>query len=57
MRAHGHRDDDLDAQGLGLGLAIVRDCVDAMHATVTVESTEGAGSAFTLAWPRSARSL
>jgi len=56
VRAHGHRDDDLDTQGLGLGLAIVRDCMDAMHATVTVESTEGAGSVFTLSWPRSARS-
>ena len=55
VRAHGHRDDDLGTQGLGLGLAIVRDCMDAMHASVTVTSTEGAGSAFTLAWPRSAR--
>jgi signal transduction histidine kinase len=56
VRAHGHRDNDLDTQGLGLGLAIVRDCMDAMHATVTVESTEGTGSVFTLSWPRAARS-
>lgn len=55
VRAHGHRDDDLGTHGLGLGLAIVRDCVDGMHASVTVVSTEGAGSAFTLAWPASAR--
>lgn len=55
VRAHGHRDDDLGTQGLGLGLAIVRDCVDGMHGSVTVVSKEGAGSAFTLAWPASAR--
>lgn len=55
VRAHGHRDDDLDTHGLGLGLAIVRDCVDAMHANVTVVSIDGKGSAFTLAWPASAR--
>ena len=55
VRAHSHRDDDLDTQGLGLGLAIARDCIDAMQARVTVASTEGAGSAFTISWPASAR--
>lgn len=55
VRAHGHRDADLGTQGLGLGLAIARDCIDAMHATMTVVSTEGAGSAFTVAWPPSTR--
>ena len=55
VRAHSHRDDDLDTQGLGLGLAIARDCIDAMQARVTVASTEGAGSAFTIVWPASAR--
>ncbi len=54
VRAHSHRDDDLDTQGLGLGLAIARDCVDAMQARVTVTSTEGAGSSFTIVWPASA---
>jgi two-component system sensor histidine kinase ResE len=51
VRAHSDRDEELGAQGLGLGLAIVRECMEAMKGTVTVTSEEGAGATFTLAWP------
>lgn len=51
VRAHAHRDEELGAQGLGLGLAIVRECMDAMNGTVTVSSEEHVGTAFTLTWP------
>lgn len=52
VRAHADRDDELGAQGLGLGLAIVRECMEAMSGTITVTSEEGQGAAFTLTWPR-----
>jgi signal transduction histidine kinase len=50
-RAHAdHR--ELDAvKGVGLGLAIVDDCVHAIGGSVTVESTEGAGTRFTVTLP------
>ena len=51
VRAHADRDEELGAQGLGLGLAIVRECMEAMKGTVTVTSEEGKGAAFTLTWP------
>lgn len=51
IRAHADRDEELGAQGLGLGLAIVRECMDAMNGTVTLSSEEAVGSAFTLTWP------
>lgn len=50
-RAHAHRDEELGAQGLGLGLSIVRECMEAMGGTVTVESQEHQGAAFVLTWP------
>jgi signal transduction histidine kinase len=50
-RAHGDRA-ELDAiTGVGLGLAIVDDCVKAMNGTITVESREGEGSAFVMRLP------
>lgn len=55
VRVHAHLDDELGAQGLGLGLSIVRECMDAMGGTVTVTSTEGKGTTFHLTWPASAR--
>lgn len=51
VRAHADRDEELGAQGLGLGLAIVRECMEAMKGSVTVTSEEGVGTAFTLTWP------
>jgi signal transduction histidine kinase len=50
VRAHAHLDDELGAQGMGLGLSIVRECMDAMGGSVTVESVEGDGTTFTLDW-------
>ncbi len=53
-RAHADRA-ELDAvSGVGLGLAIVDDCVTAMNGTITVESTEGAGTLFCLTVPPAA---
>jgi signal transduction histidine kinase len=50
VRAHEQRDSELGAHGLGLGLAIVRECMEASQGTVSVESVEDAGTAFTLVW-------
>ena len=50
VRVHAHLDGELGAQGMGLGLSIVRECMDAMGGTITVESTEGSGATFTLEW-------
>ena len=50
VRAHAHLDDELGAQGMGLGLSIVRECMDAMGGSVNVESVEGSGTTFTLEW-------
>lgn len=50
VRAHSDRDDELGAQGLGLGLAIVRESMEAMRGKVTVTSEEQKGAAFTLTW-------
>lgn len=46
-----HLDDELGARGLGLGLPLVRECMDAMGGWVTVESIEGEGTTFTVEWP------
>lgn len=54
VRVHDDRDEELGAQGLGLGLAIVRDCMHAVNGTVGVTSEEGVGTTFTLAWPAAA---
>jgi signal transduction histidine kinase len=40
------------AAGLGLGLAVVRELVEAMKGTITVDSAPGRGAAFTVRLPR-----
>jgi signal transduction histidine kinase len=37
--------------GTGLGLALVRQTVDAHHGTIAVAETEGGGATFTLVFP------
>jgi signal transduction histidine kinase len=51
VRVHTHLDDELGAQGMGLGLSIVRESMEAMGGIVGVESAEGHGTTFTLEWP------
>jgi signal transduction histidine kinase len=51
-RAHAERDAELGVHGLGLGLNIVRECMEAMHGTVEVRSVENQGTTFVLSWPR-----
>lgn len=55
VRAHAHLDDELGAQGMGLGLAIVRESMDALDGTIAVTSAVGTGTTFTLDWPRAQR--
>ena len=50
VRVHAHLDDELGAQGLGLGLSIVRESMEAMGGHVAVESVEGQGTTFILEW-------
>jgi signal transduction histidine kinase len=50
VRAHEQRDSELGAHGLGLGLAIVRECMEASQGTVAVDSVEHTGTTFTLVW-------
>lgn len=49
--AHALRHDDVVPRGLGVGLSIVRDCMDAANGSVRVESMAGKGTTFKLAWP------
>jgi signal transduction histidine kinase len=51
-RGHPERDGELGASGLGLGLSIVADCVDALKGDIHVESVLGEGTAFFLELPR-----
>jgi signal transduction histidine kinase len=50
VRAHAERDDELGARGLGLGLAIVRESMQACQGAISVESAEHVGTTFTLTW-------
>ena len=47
---HAHLDDELGAQGLGLGLSIVRESMEAMGARWLWSRLEGQGTTFTLEW-------
>ena len=51
VRVHAQLDDELGAHGLGLGLSIVRESMEAMGGTVSVTSDEGGGTTFVLDWP------
>ena len=55
VRAHAQRDRELGAEGLGLGLSIVRESMDACGGSVRLESTEGEGTTVTLTWPEQTR--
>ena len=50
-RAHADQIELDSVKGVGLGLAIVDDCISAMGGTIAVESVEGAGTQFTLTIP------
>lgn len=50
-RAHADHAQLESVTGVGLGLAIVDDCVSAMDGSVKVESEEGVGTTFVLALP------
>jgi signal transduction histidine kinase len=56
FRGHVDRDRELGVEGLGLGLSIVRDCSNALNATVNVDSVDGDGTTFTIAVPLKGRS-
>ena len=55
-RAHADRAGLESIVGVGLGLAIVDDCITAMRGSVSVESKEGAGTAFVITLPPTPRS-
>jgi signal transduction histidine kinase len=50
-RAHADRGDLSHVPGIGLGLAIVDDCVRSIGGIIEVESDEGAGTTFVLRLP------
>lgn len=50
-RAHSDHPEFESLAGVGLGLAIVDDCVNAMGGTITVESVEGEGTEFRVTLP------
>ncbi len=50
-RAHADHPDLADVPGIGLGLAIVEDCVREMGGRILVDATEGEGTSFTLRLP------
>lgn len=55
-RAHAHLDGALGVTGLGLGLAIARDCARTLGGDISVESQEGVGTTFRLWFPRAGAS-
>ncbi|MGE4055197.1 MAG: sensor histidine kinase [Vicinamibacterales bacterium] len=56
FRAHAAQDGALGTDGLGLGLAIVAECVKAMGGTIAFTSREGVGSTFVVTLPVQAES-
>ena len=55
VRAHSARDTELGVRGMGLGLSIVPECLDAMGGTITAESVETKGTTFTITLPTDRR--
>lgn len=53
-RAHADQPEYESVSGVGLGLAIVDDCVIAMHGTITVDSRRGEGTTFSVSLPSGA---
>lgn len=51
VRVHASRDGELGVHGLGLGLAIAAECVEAVGGSIRVESSVGHGSAFFVTVP------
>ncbi|TFG64189.1 MAG: sensor histidine kinase, partial [Nitrospirales bacterium] len=49
-----HRKPEIGTEGLGLGLSIVKQLVELHGATITVESTVGAGTTFCIRFPKTA---
>ena len=47
-----HRRPEIGTEGLGLGLSIVKQLVDLHGATITVDSTVGAGTTFCIRFPK-----
>lgn len=47
-----HRRPEIGTEGLGLGLSIVKQLVELHSATITVESTVGAGTTFCIRFPK-----
>jgi signal transduction histidine kinase len=55
-RGHPERDAELGTSGLGLGLSIVADCVDALKGDVHAESVLGQGTTFFVELPLTSQS-
>jgi signal transduction histidine kinase len=51
FRAHTHMDAELGVSGVGLGLAITADCVQAMGGTIECDSAVGKGTCFSITLP------
>jgi signal transduction histidine kinase len=51
FRAHPHLDGELGVTGIGLGLAIVAECVDALRGSIRLESRAGEGTTFFVTIP------
>jgi signal transduction histidine kinase len=51
VRAHGARDEELGTDGIGLGLTIAAECVQALGGGLRFESAVGVGTAFFIDLP------